>query len=132
MNKLEELKQEVRYDFVNNYVTIEMLKDNTPHGMINELADTSVPIPNNDIMELGLLSEVYLHENELPESITPIGTTSTAIYEILQETLWDLWKQIEKIYSEIELYPELEEISGEEIIKHIIVNLSLKYKEVKG
>ena len=101
--ELEELKEMVQ-DEVKTKID-EFIEENPDYdkeqirdkiddnGTITEMVDSSVPIYNSTIMELGSLSEVYQHENELGPAFdgtpTPVNILATAIYEILMETAWD-------------------------------------------
>lgn len=62
-------------------------------GKITEMVDSSVPIYNYDIMKLGTLADIYHHENELTPAfdgiMTPINVVATAIYEVLEEYVWE-------------------------------------------
>lgn len=62
-------------------------------GTITEIYDSSVPIYNGEIMDLGSLPEVFNHENELGPAFdgspTPVNIVAGSLYEILEETAFE-------------------------------------------
>ena len=62
-------------------------------GTITEIYDSSVPIYNSEIMDLGALPEVFGHENELGPAFdgspTPVNIVAGSLYEILEETAFE-------------------------------------------
>ena len=127
MTTIEDLKSEARQAFWDEYFSndpegaIGIVESDQPHDYISECADSSVPVWNADVMELGAEPEVYGHKNELPPaydgSPTPYNCLVTAIYEIIEADLWEFWDVIKMKYEEI--LRDFGEINPGEIVRRM-------------
>ena len=76
-----------------------------PEDMVSEIADSSVPIYTNELAEVAQSSmEVLQHQNELPPAFDGSPTVSnliaTAIYELVQEALYERLNELQQEYEE--------------------------------
>jgi len=74
-----------------------------PEDMVSEIADSSVPVYTYELAKIAQESmDVLLHENELPPAFdgTPTITNqiATAIYEIVQEDLYEKLNELQQEY----------------------------------
>jgi len=72
-----------------------------PEDMVHEIADSSVPVYTYELAKIAQASiDVMLHENELPPAFdgTPTVTNqiATAIYEIVQEELYEKLNELQQ------------------------------------
>ena len=90
-NAIEDLHEAIEYAG-----GIEAVEDEG--DMIFETADGTVPIYTHNLMELASDPAVFLHENELGPaydgSPTLHNITATAIFELLEEALWEGWNKL--------------------------------------
>jgi hypothetical protein len=95
---------------------VEELKDyglnswDEPHDAISEIADSSVPIYNYDIIQLAAENlELATDEPDIGPAFdgspTPVNIIAANIYEYLESELWDAWNT--------EIQPELEILEEE-------------------
>ena len=96
--RLEELEndaiQELKEWAIDNY-------PDDPSDVINEIADSYVPVYNHDILRLAVDNiNLALDEPELGPafdgSSTPINIIAANIYEYIEQALYDAWNNIEE------------------------------------
>jgi len=74
-----------------------------PEDMVSELSDSSVPVYTHELITIAQNStEVMYHENELPPAFggehTIPNIIATAIYEIVQENLYERLHELQQEY----------------------------------
>lgn len=83
----------------------EWVKDNPeetePHDAIHEIADSAVPVYNADLLRLAAENnELALRAPEIGPAFdgtpTPINIIAANIYELVEEALWEEWREIEE------------------------------------
>jgi len=85
-----------------------------PEGMVSEIADSSVPVYTYELAKIAQASiDVLTHENELPPAFdgapTITNQIATAIYEIVQEELYEKLNELQQEHEEQqELADEIE------------------------
>ena len=96
--RLEELEndaiQELKEWAIDNY-------PDDPGDVINEIADSYVPVYNHDILRLAVDNiNLALNEPELGPAFdgspTPINIIAANIYEYIEQALYDAWNDIEE------------------------------------
>jgi len=86
-----------------------------PEDMLAEIADSSVPIYHYQLAEVAQSSmDVLLHENELGPAFdgtpTVVNLIATAIYEIVQEALYEKLYELQQEYEEQQQVEEMEPV----------------------
>ena len=76
-----------------------------PEDMVSEIADSSVPVYTYELAQIAQSSmDVMLHENELPPAFdgspTVTNLIATAIYELVQEVLYERLNELHQEYEE--------------------------------
>jgi len=76
-----------------------------PEDMVSEIADSSVPVYTYDLAQVAQSSmDVLLHENELPPAFdgspTVTNLIATAIYELVQEALYERLHTLQQDYEQ--------------------------------
>ncbi len=100
MNTLDELRDGAKAELRERFNDFPGEFDGgEPHDVIHEIADSSVPVYNVELVELAGIPEVGHHETELPPAFdgtpTIINVAATAVFELLEAALWDEWREIE-------------------------------------
>jgi len=85
-----------------------------PHDTIHDIADSSVPIYNYDLLHLSAENmELALATPECGPAFdgtpTPINIIAANVYEAIEAALWERWKEIETEREEAEA-----ELAGKE------------------
>ncbi|MDQ6982024.1 MAG: hypothetical protein Q9M08_03305 [Mariprofundus sp.] len=111
MSTIEKIKSMALEELEERFKTEPDMK--YPEDMVNEIADSSAPVYTYELAQVAQGSiDVMLHENELGPAFdgTPTVTNqiATAIYEVVQENLY------EKLY---ELQQEFGEVGSETVLK---------------
>lgn len=72
-----------------------------PHDEIFEITDSATPIYNAEILEtISETPSLWSRETELGPAFdgtpTPVNIAASVIFEVIEEAMWDRWREIEE------------------------------------